>query len=73
MINCKGSTVRSCVKSQTFINIETTSVLVLTNNKISRGLYIGKYPPPWGGGVKISDDDIWGEKYEKAKRKRGKM
>jgi hypothetical protein len=28
--------------------------------------------PPWGGG-KISADVIWGKKYEKAKRKRGKM
>jgi hypothetical protein len=35
-----------------------------------RGLYIGKYPPPRGG--KISADVIWGKKYEKAKRKRGK-
>jgi hypothetical protein len=29
-------------------------------------------PPPWGG-EKISADVIWGKKYEKAKRKRGKM
>jgi hypothetical protein len=35
-----------------------------------RGLYIGKYPPPGGG---ISADVIWGKKYEKTKRKRGKM
>jgi hypothetical protein len=34
----------------------------------SRGLFIGKCPSPWGG---ISSDDIWGKKYEKAKRKRG--
>jgi hypothetical protein len=37
----------------------------------SRGLYFGKYTPPWGGG--ISADVIWGKKYEKAKRKKGKM
>jgi hypothetical protein len=36
----------------------------------NRGLYIGKYPPPLG---KISADVIWGEKYEKGKRKMGKM
>jgi hypothetical protein len=36
-----------------------------------RGLYIGKYPPPLGGG--ISADVMWGNKYEKVKRKRGKM
>ncbi len=36
-----------------------------------RGLYIGKYPPPGGG--EISADVIWGKKYEKAKRKRGKI
>jgi hypothetical protein len=35
-----------------------------------RGLYIGKYPPPWGG-EKISADVIWGKKYEKVERKRG--
>jgi hypothetical protein len=34
------------------------------------GLYIGKYPPPLGGG-EISADVIWGKKYEKAKRKKG--
>jgi hypothetical protein len=28
-------------------------------------------PSPWGGG--ISADVIWGKKYEKARRKRGKM
>ncbi len=39
----------------------------------ARGLYNGKYPPPLGGGEKISADVIWGKKYEKAKRKRGKM
>jgi hypothetical protein len=38
-----------------------------------RGLYIGKYPPSPGGEEKISADVIWGKKYEKAKRKRGKM
>ncbi len=36
-----------------------------------RGLYIGKYPPLGGGG--ISADVFWGKKYEKPKRKRGKM
>jgi hypothetical protein len=36
----------------------------------SRGVNIGKYPSPGGGG--ISADVIWGGKYEKAKRKRGK-
>jgi hypothetical protein len=29
-------------------------------------------PSPWGEG-KISSDVIWGKKYEKWKRKRGKM
>jgi hypothetical protein len=38
-----------------------------------RGLYIGKYPPTSLGGEKISAVVIWGKKYEKAKRKRGKM
>jgi hypothetical protein len=37
-----------------------------SNKGFSRGLYIGKYQ-------EISDDVIWGKKYEKAKRKRGKM
>ncbi len=32
-----------------------------------RGLYIGKYPPLWGGG--ISANVIWEKKYEKEKRK----
>jgi hypothetical protein len=33
-----------------------------------------KIPPRGGGGVeKISAEVIWREKYEKAKRKRGKM
>jgi hypothetical protein len=36
-----------------------------------RGLKIGKYPPPPGG--EITPDFIWGKKYEKVKRKRGKM
>ncbi len=37
------------------------------------GAYIleNTLPPPGGG--KISADVIWGKKYEKAKRKRGKM
>jgi hypothetical protein len=30
-------------------------------------------PPPVVEGGKISADGIWGEKYEKAKRKRGKV
>jgi hypothetical protein len=34
----------------------------------SRGLYTGKYPPG-GGGTNV----IWGKKYEKVKRKRGKI
>ncbi len=42
-------------------------------SRACRGLYIGKYPPPPLGGRKISGDVIWGKKYEKAKRKRGKM
>jgi hypothetical protein len=33
---------------------------------------IPTHPLPWGVG-KISGDVIWGKKYEKAKRKRGKM
>jgi nicotinamide mononucleotide adenylyltransferase len=37
----------------------------------TRGLYIGKYPPPgWGKYQLISFE---GKKYEKVKRKRGKM
>jgi hypothetical protein len=46
---------------------------------IIRGLYIGKYPPEGGGGNisrchwgEISADVIWGKKYEKRKRKRGR-
>jgi hypothetical protein len=38
---------------------------------VGRGLYIGKYPPPPRGG--ISSNVIWGKKYEKGKRKKGKM
>ncbi len=40
-----------------------------------RELYIGKYPPPplLRGEEKISANVIWGKKYEKAERKRGKM
>jgi hypothetical protein len=34
-----------------------------------RGLYIGKYSPPWGGG--ISADVIWGKKISKGKEKKG--
>jgi hypothetical protein len=37
----------------------------------SQGPIYWKILPPWGGG--ISADVIWGKKYEKAKRKRGKM
>ncbi len=37
----------------------------------NRGLYIGKYHPPPGGG--ISADVIWGGKYGKVKRKGGKI
>jgi hypothetical protein len=37
---------------------------------LPKWLYIGKYAPPWEG---ISADVIWGKKYEKAKRKRGKI
>jgi hypothetical protein len=35
-------------------------------------LKIGKYLPPGGGG-KMSADVIWMKKYDKGKRKRGKM
>ncbi len=36
------------------------------------GVYIlENTPAPWGG--KISADVIWGKKYEKPKRKKGKM
>jgi hypothetical protein len=38
------------------------------------GVYIlENTPPPPGGEEKISADVIWGKKYEKGKRKRGKM
>ncbi len=47
-----------------FIKIFCTYVL--------RGLYIGKYPPS-PGGWGISADVIWRKKYEKGKRKGGKM
>jgi hypothetical protein len=40
---------------------------------ISAGVYIMENSPPPGGGGEISADVIWGKKYEKAKRKRGKM
>jgi hypothetical protein len=36
-----------------------------------QGSIFWKIPPP--GGEKISADVIWGKKYEKAKRKKGKM
>ncbi len=39
---------------------------------LDAGVYIMENTPPWGG-EKISADVIWGKKYEKAKRKRGKM
>jgi hypothetical protein len=38
----------------------------------SQGPIYWKIPPPLGGVEKISADVIWGKKYEKAKRKRGK-
>jgi hypothetical protein len=37
-----------------------------------RGLYIGNFRPPPPRGEGISTDVIWG-KYEKEKRKRGRM
>jgi hypothetical protein len=37
----------------------------------TQGSIFWKIPPPRGGG--ISANVIWGKKYEKAKRKRGKM
>ncbi len=43
------------------------------NPDSDRGLYNVKYPPPPGGRGEISADVIWGEKYEKAKRKRRNM
>ncbi len=43
-----------------------------TYKQIFRGLYVGKYSPSWGE-VEISANVIWGEKYEKWKRKRVKM
>jgi hypothetical protein len=36
------------------------------------GLYWKNRPPSPRGGRKIPDDVIWGKKYEKVKRKRGK-
>jgi hypothetical protein len=36
------------------------------------GVYILENTPPPLGGGEISADVIWGKKYEKAKRKRGK-
>ncbi len=37
------------------------------------GVYILENTPPPGGGNGISADVIWGKKYEKVKRKKGKM
>jgi hypothetical protein len=45
--------------------------MVSKRNSATRGLYIGKYPPPLGGGK--YKPMSFGEKYEKWKRKRGKM
>ncbi len=39
---------------------------------LEQGPIYWKNIPPRGAG-EISADDIWGEKYEKAKRKRGQM
>jgi hypothetical protein len=36
-----------------------------------RGLYIGKYPPPPGGG-EISADVIWGKNMKRVRENRGK-
>jgi hypothetical protein len=43
----------------------------LRESKSSAGVYILENTPPPGG--EISADVIWGKKYEKAKRKKGKM
>jgi hypothetical protein len=51
----------------------STSALKSLLSYNCRGLYIGKYPPPPPGEGEISADVIWGKKYEKWKRKRGKM
>jgi hypothetical protein len=40
---------------------------------VRAGAYILENTPLGGGGGKISADVIWGKKYEKTKRKRGKM
>jgi hypothetical protein len=39
----------------------------------NRGLYFGKYLPPWGAGDIIISLCHLGENYEKRKRKRGNM
>ncbi len=43
-----------------------------TGKSTDKGLYIGKSTPPPRGEKKISADVIWGKKYEKWKRERGK-
>jgi hypothetical protein len=60
----EGSCFRSVYQNRQPINFKSancTGVYIMENN-----------PPPRGGG-EISDDVIWGKKYEKAKRKRRKM
>jgi hypothetical protein len=37
---------------------------------LNQGSIYRKILPPWGGGGRISADDIWGEKYEKGEKKR---
>jgi hypothetical protein len=51
-------------------NTVSTSCKIKYKNR--QGPIYWKIPPPPRGG-KISADVIWGKKYEKVKRKRGKM
>jgi hypothetical protein len=39
----------------------------------NRGLYIGKYPPPWGGGEKYQPMSFGGKNMKRWREKEGKM
>jgi hypothetical protein len=43
---------------------------VTQGRNVTKGLYLGKYLPPWGG-EGISVDVIWGEKICKSEKKKG--